>query len=168
MRAKVCTVTLNDEEQTTLRQMLRAGSHEARTLTRARILLLAHEGKGDAEIVTAPGTSLSTVGRMRKQHAQAGLHAALSGAPRPGAMRTPDGTGEAYLVARACSDPPGGRREWTTRLSADRLVTVGIAGTIPDETVRRTSKRGASSRGSTSSGASPRRARRSCGAWRIC
>lgn len=156
MRAKVYTVTLSDEEQAELRQMLRAGSHKARTLTRVRILLLAHDGKGDAEIVTALGTSLSTVGRMRKQYAQAGLHAALYEAPRPGATRTLDGNQEAYLVALACSDPPEGRREWTMQLLADRLVTLGVTETISDETVRRTLKRGASNRGSTSSGASLR------------
>lgn len=156
MRTKMYTVTLSDEEQATLRQLLRAGSHKARTLTRARILLLAHAGKGDAEIVTALGTSMSTVGRMRKQFAQAGLDAALHEAPRPGGTRTLDGNQEAYLVALACSDPPEGRREWTMQLLADRLVTVGIAETISDETVRRTLKRGASNRGNTRSGAFPR------------
>lgn len=156
MRAKVCTVTLSDEEQADLRQMLRAGSHKARTRTRARILLLAHAGAGDPEIVTALGTSMSTVGRIRKQYAQDGLHAALHEAPRPGATRTLDGNQEAYLVALACSGPPEGRREWTMQLLADRLVSVGIAEKISDETVRRTPKRGASSRGGTSSGAFPR------------
>lgn len=155
MRAKVYTVTLSDAAQATLRQMLRAGSHKTRTLTRARILLLAHAGSVDTEIVAALGTSMSTVGRIRKQFAQAGLHAALYEAPRPGATRTLGGNQEAYLVALACSTPPEGRREWTMQLLADNLITLGVVDAISDETVRRTLKRGASNRGSTNNGAFP-------------
>lgn len=153
MRAKVYTVNLSDDEQARLRQMLRGGSHHTRTLTRARILLHAHEGMKDAEIVTALGTSMSTVGRIRTQFAEAGLDAALYEAPRPGGKPTLDGAGEAYLVALACSDPPHGRGEWTMQLLADQLVTLGIVETISDETVRRTLKKGASNPGSTRDGA---------------
>lgn len=155
MRPKVYVVHLSDDEQARLRQMLRGGSHKARTLTRVRILLHAHEGTGDKEIVAALGTSMSTVGRIRKQFAEDGLHAALYEAPRPGGKRTLDGGQEAYLVALACSDPPEGRREWTMQLLADKLVTLEVVEAISDETVRRTLKRGASNRGCTSSGVSP-------------
>ncbi len=156
MRPKVYVVHLSDEEQTRLRQMLRGGSHQARTLTRARILLHAHNGMNDREIIAALGTSMSTVGRVRKQFAERGLDAALYEAPRPGARRALDGAGEAYLVALACSDPPTGQRGWTMQLLADKLVTLGVAETISDETVRRTLKKGASNRGSTRGGASLR------------
>lgn len=109
MRPKTYTVTLSDDEQARLRQMLRGGSHKARTLTRVRILLHAHEGTQDKEIVTALETSMSTVGRVRKQYANAGLDAALYEAPRPGASRTLDGVREAYLVHwRAVTRPKGG------------------------------------------------------------
>ncbi len=156
MRPKVYPVTLNDEEQAQLRQMLRGGSHPTRTLTRARILLHAHDGRKDREIVAALGTSMSTVGRIRTQFAERGLDAALYEGPRPGGKRALDGGQEAYLVALACSDPPHGRREWTMQLLADKLVTLGMVETISDETVRRTLKKGASSRGNTRGGASPR------------
>ncbi len=152
MRPKVYMVHLSDDEQARLRQMLRGGSHKARTLTRVRILLHVHEGMRDKEIVTALGTSMSTVGRVRKQFAESGLHAALYEAPRPGGKRTLDGGQEAYLVALACSNPPAGRRAWTMQLLADKLVTLAVVETISDETVRRTLKKGASNRGSTSSG----------------
>lgn len=156
MRPKVYAVSLSDDEHATAQQLLRGGSHKARTLTRVRILLLAHEGKGDQEIVAALSTSMSTVGRIRKQFATRGLHAALYEAPRPGAKPALDGGQEAYLVALACSDPPDGRREWTMQLLADRLITLGVVETISDETVRRALKKGASSRGNTRGGASPR------------
>ena len=155
MRPKVYTVTLTDEEQALLRQMLRGGNYQTRTLTRARILLHAHEGRKDREIVAALDTSMSTVGRIRKQFAERGLDAALYESPRPGGKPTLDGAGEAHLVALACSDPPHGRSEWTMQLLADKLVTLGVVETISDETVRRTLKKGASSRGGTRGGAFP-------------
>jgi len=156
MRPKVYVVTLNDEEQARLRHMLSRGSEKARTLTRARILLHAHGGTGDKEIVAALHTSMSTLGRIRKQVAESGLDTALYESPRPGGKPTLDGAGEAHLVALACSDPPHGRGEWTMQLLADKLVTLGVVETIADETVRRTLKKGASSRGNTRGGASLR------------
>jgi hypothetical protein len=66
------------------------------------------------------------------------------------------GAQEAYVVALACSTPPDGRNEWTMQLLADKVVALGMVETISDETIRRTLKRGASSHGSTSSGASRR------------
>ena len=155
MRPKVYVVKLSDDEQTRLRQMLHRGSEHARTLTRARILLLAHTGTSDKEIVAALQTSMSTVGRIRTQFAAHGLDATLYEAPRPGGKPTLDGAGEAYLVALACSDPPHGRGVWTMQLLADKLVTLGVVETISDETVRRTLKKGASSRGSIRGGAFP-------------
>lgn len=73
--------------------MLRGGDHKARTLTRVRILIHAHEGMGNKEIVTTLGTSTSTVRRIRhaKQFAENGLHAALYEAPRPGIQRSAGG-----------------------------------------------------------------------------
>ena len=76
-----------EDERARLRQMLRGGSHQTRTLTRARVLLHAHEGTKDAASVTAVGASMSTVGRIRKQFAERGLDAALYEAPRPGGSR---------------------------------------------------------------------------------
>ena len=49
-----------------------------------------------------------------------------------------DGTGEAHLIAVACSDPPAGRERWTLRLLADALVRLEVVETVSYETVRRT------------------------------
>ncbi len=156
MRKKVYVVALTDDERHALHVLIRGGTARARIVNRAQILLHAEEGKADGEIAAALHTSESTVGRIRKRFAEEGLHAALHELARPGGVRRLSGTQEAHLVALACSDPPQGRGEWTMQLLADRLVTLGIVETISDETVRRTLKKGASNRGSTSSGASRR------------
>ena len=73
---------------------------------------------------------------------------ALNESPRPGGKRKLTGKQEAYLVALACSDPPEGKKRWSMRMLADKLVELEVvADGISDERVRRTLKRGASNRG---------------------
>ncbi len=79
---------------------------------------------------------------------------ALNESPRPGGKRKLDGHQEAYLLALACSDPPEGKKRWSMQMLADKLVelevvvVVVVVDGISDETViRRTLKRGRSSRG---------------------
>ena len=90
---------------------------------------------------------VTTVERVRKRFVEEGLEEALSERPRPGATRKLDGHQEAYLVALACSDPPEGKKRWTMQMLADKLVRLEVVEEISDETVRRTLKKGASSRG---------------------
>jgi hypothetical protein len=48
----------------------------------------------------------------------------------------------------ACSDPPEGKKRWSMQMLADKLVELEVVTDgISDETVRRTLKRGTSSRG---------------------
>jgi transposase len=155
MRKKVYIVNLADDERQQLQRLIHGGTARARLVNRARILLHADEGKRDEEIAAALHTSASTVWRIRKRFTEDGVHGALHEVVRPGGARMLTGEQEAYVVALACSTPPEGRREWTMQLLADKVVALGMVETISDETIRRTLKRGGSSRGSTSSGASP-------------
>ena len=123
------------------------GTCGVRKLRRAQMLVLANEGLTDEEIAQALDGSVSTVERVRKRFVEEGLEAALSERPRPGARRKLDGRQEAYLLALASSDPPEGKKHWSMQLLADRLVELEIVEEISDETVRRTLKKGTSSRG---------------------
>jgi len=58
-----------------------------------------------------------------------------------------DGKAEAFLVATACSTAPEGRKSWTLRLLADRLVECEIVESISTESVRKTLKKTNSSPG---------------------
>jgi transposase len=123
------------------------GESKARRIRRAHILLLADEGLKDKQIARSLGAAVTTVERVRKRFVEEGLEAALSERPRPGARPKLDGRQEAYLMALACSDPPEGKKHWTMQMLADRLVELEMVEEISDETVRRTLKRGTSSRG---------------------
>lgn len=150
---KVYIVTLTGEERERLHALVSTGAARARAIKRAPILLLADGGKDDPTIAVALHASVSTVERTRKRFVEQGVEGALTESPRPGGQRRLSGDAEAYLVALACSTPPGGRRQWTMQLLADRLVAMGTVERISDETVRRALKKGASNHGSTSNGA---------------
>ena len=54
--AKIYHVNLTDEERESLRKLIRSGKPSARKVTRARILLLADEGKSDQFIHKTSGS----------------------------------------------------------------------------------------------------------------
>jgi transposase len=132
---------LTDEERAQLVAFTTKGIAAAREVRRARILLLAAEGRRDRAVADAVGCCVGTVARMRRRCAEAGVEAALADRPRPGAAPLLDGKGEAFLVALACTDPPDGTSAWTMQLLAARLVALDIVEQISDETVRRTLKK---------------------------
>lgn len=154
-RPKQHSVSLNDEEHTQLKALIRKGEGNARVLTRARILLLAHDNYFDKDTAEVLRVSASTVLSVRKRFVNEGLEAALYDRARPGAAPRLDGKQEALLVALACSQPDE-RESWTMQLLADKLVELKVVDAISDETVRRTLKKTTSSRGRRSNGVSAR------------
>jgi transposase len=140
-RSKQYEVVLSQAERTQLEAFTRKGIASARELRRARILLLAAEGRGDRDVAEAVGCCPATVAHIRRRCAEAGVEAALRDRPRPGAAPLLDGKGEAFLVALACTDPPAGAACWTMQVLAERLVALDIVDHISDETVRRTLKK---------------------------
>jgi transposase len=104
---KVYVVDLTKEEKAELLELVGKGEARARKMNRAHILLLANEGRTDKDIAQALHTSPSTVERTRRRFVEGGLERALNESPRPGGKRKLTGKQEAYLVALACSDPPG-------------------------------------------------------------
>ena len=160
------------EERVALERLTSAGRAAARTLTHARILLLADtrvEKRSDEEIVDALGTSPCTIARVRQLFVTQGLQAALdrkSQPPRPDKIKV-KGNVEQELVRLACSDPPQGRCRWTLQLLTEELVALGLVRTISTETVRQALKKTTSSPGSWRRGAShPRPTPSSSGAWK--
>jgi len=140
-------VRLKEEEREGLSRYLRRGKSSARSLTRARILLLADEGRDDGEISKALKVSKSTANRIRKRYFEEGLEFALHEKARSGAPTKMDGRIEAQLTLLACSEPPDGRSKWTLRLLADRLVELEAVESISHMSVQRLLKKMKSNRG---------------------
>jgi transposase len=145
--AKRYVVRLEAEERERLRLLTRKGKPSARTVRRAQTLLLADEGRTDEQIAGALHAGLATVARTRQRFVEAGLEAALTERPRPGAAPKLSPKQQAFVVALACTKPPEGRLRWTLQLLANRLVELEVVPAISDESIRRLLKRGRSSRG---------------------
>jgi Homeodomain-like domain len=83
-----------------------------------------------------------TIHRVRQTLVEDGLPEVL--APRRKSQprhRQLDGDQEAHLIALACSQAPAGRRRWTLRMLASKMVELGHTDRVCPETVRQTLKK---------------------------
>src|SRR5512144_314313 len=137
-------VRLTADERIELDNRIRTGKRAASVLLHARILLTANAGADgpdwdDTRIADAVECGTSTVYRVRQAFVTEGLTAALiRKKPTARQYRKLDGAQEAHLIALACSTPPDGRRRWTLRLLADRLVELAVVDASSPECVRTT------------------------------
>ena len=142
--AKRYRVTLTAEEREALGSMISRGRADARKLVHARVLLQVDAAEGrpgwpDTRIAEAVRVSVRTIERVRQRFVEGGLEAALLPKPSPRVYaRKLDGEQEAKLVAVACSGPPEGKKRWTLRLLAERMVELEVVPELSHETVRQT------------------------------
>jgi hypothetical protein len=141
-------VTLTEEERERITTLIQTGSHAARKLLKARILLKADasdagEGWSDSQIAAALETSVDTVARTRQRLVEEGLDAALTRKHSPNSARKRifDGAAEARLIALACSKAPAGRVRWTLQLLEEKVVELKIVERASDNTIGRTLKK---------------------------
>ncbi len=153
---------LSEAERKELKALTRRGKHAARTIKRARILLLADSGQANPlsyeEIMDAVGVCKATVSSTVRQCVLEGVGAALAEKPRPG--REPQFTGEveARLVTLACSEAPEGYARWTVRLLAQQMVVLGYVEEIGKSSVFNVLKKTNSNLGKKPAGAFLKRA----------
>jgi len=143
-------VHLTKAQCTELEAFVAHGKKSAREINRARVLLLAEEGKSDSAIVRLLGLSRGTVYNVRKKYAsrvRRPVREVLQDAPRPGRPIKLDSRVEAQITMLACSEPPEGCSRWTLHLLADKIVTLGVADAISHESVRQLLKKTNSNRG---------------------
>ena len=139
--AKKYIVTLNAEEREALQKLIASGTAPARKLTHARILLKADADWQDQAISEALDVSIPTIERVRQCLVEEGLEAALTRHPPTREyQRKLDGEQEAHLIALACSKPPKGRKRWTLRLLAEKMVVLEYVESVSHETVRKVLK----------------------------
>ena len=140
-RKTIFIVKLTAEDRDYLTQFIRRGKASARSLARARILLMADEGYSNKEIVEVIKVSRPTVNHIRKRYCQEGLDSAINEKPRSGAPPKIDGTIEAQVTLLACSKPPEGKSTWTLKLLADKIVELEVIESISTMSVQRILKK---------------------------
>jgi putative transposase len=147
-------VELSPEQEQTLKAITTKGTHKARVMTRAQILLMAHRQLGDLAIKEALGISVQMAQSIRKHFVLGGLDAALYDAPHTGRPAKFTGQDRAAITALACSEAPTGHAQWSIRLLAEKAVELNVVDGIAPSTVFYILKKTRSSRTAKSSGAS--------------
>ncbi len=148
--------TLSASDRASLYTFIHAGKANARTFTRARILLKADEGWTDQQICAAFDVCRNTCIRVRQLYLEGGLEAVLHDKRQQRYRQAWTSTQAAHLIAIACSPAPDGHDHWTVRLLEGLAVELGFVASISPETIRQLLKKTNSSPGNMSNGASPR------------
>jgi transposase len=146
-------ITLTDEERTALEHFVHRGKANARTLTRARILLKSAEGWSIAELAAAFDVCEQTVTNVRGRFVRGGVEAVLHDKVQQNRRSALSGLQTAHLIAVACSPSPDGHDHWTVRLLAQKAVELGFVTNISPTTIHELLKKTNSSPGSTNTGA---------------
>lgn len=149
MMRKKYLVRLSTQDRQRCLDLTSSGTAHTRTVMHARVLLKADsgpEGPGwtDAAIAEAVEVSPVTVAKLRQRFVSEGLEATLEHyrGPQREYARKLDGRQEAHLLALAHSAPPKGRKCWSLRLLADKMVELAYVDSLSHMTVARTLKKG--------------------------
>ena len=143
---KKYVVRLSKQERSLLRDIVKKLKGTSQKVRRANILLKADVGGPnwpDAKIAEALSCRTRTIENVRRRLVTEGLDAVLNRKKRetPPTPKILDGKQEAEVIALRLGKPPAGFANWTLRLLAEKVVELGIAGSISYETVRRTLKK---------------------------
>ena len=122
MRVAVAIV-LEDEVRDTLRRWARGRTTAARLVLRAKIVLLAAEGKLNKDIAAELDTGMKTVCQWRNRFAQAGLAGIEQDAPRGGRPSTRRVAIAEAILRKTTSEKPVAATHWSTRTLAAELGT---------------------------------------------
>lgn len=123
MRQPAAIIRLTPDERETLEQWTRRGKSEHRSVERARIILLAGQGRTNQQIATALRTRTARVSKWRQRFGKEGL-AGLGDAVRSGKPATYDGTTEKRVLGLLDESPPRGYSQWNGSLLAKALPDV--------------------------------------------
>jgi len=123
-------VTLNRSQREILQQWARSRSLPARQVERARVVLLAAEGKTDLEIAASLKISNQKAARWRRRFLQFDLAGLVKDAPRPGRKPAISGKLKEELIRRTTQSKPANATHWSTRTMAAEMG-------VSEATVRR-------------------------------
>src|ERR1700746_3498058 len=123
-------VTLDQSQREILQQWARSRSLPARQIERAKVVLLAAEGKTDLEIAATLNISNQKAARWRKRFLLFDLTGLEKDAPRPGRKPAISAQRKEELIRRTTQSKPANATHWSTRTMAAEMG-------ISEATVRR-------------------------------
>jgi putative transposase len=150
-------VILSDDQRSALEVLVRRHSTPQPVALRARIIMLAAEGRNNSQIAAQVGLARESVRLWRDRWAtlqalppaDLRVEDRLADAPRPGAPARISAEQVCQILALACAAPQTSGRpitQWTSREVADEIMARGIVAHISPRHAARLLKRGISSR----------------------
>lgn len=146
-------LSLSETERTEAQRFVRQGKANARTFTRAWVLLKLADGWDEAKITETFAISPVTVKNVVRRFAEGGLDLVLHDQVQQRRRQALTGQQAAHLIALTCSPAPDGYDHWTVRLLAGKAVELGFVKSISPNTIHELLKKTTSSPGSTHTGA---------------
>ncbi|WP_220093714.1 helix-turn-helix domain-containing protein [Flexivirga caeni] len=149
-RPKEHVVTLTAADRRKLTRLVTSGTHPARMITRARILLALDETAGPAPdrwvVAQQVGVCEGTVYGVAKRFTGSGgdAQAAIGRKKRaePPVPAKVTGDVEARVIALACTNPPPGYDRWSLRLLEKHVVLTDGIPPLDHSTIGRVLKKG--------------------------
>jgi transposase len=114
-------IVVTDEQRATLQRWARGRSTSVRLMQRARMILMAADGKQNKEIADTLGVQPSTVGRWRQRFADSGLGGIEKDAPRGGRKPTKQCHWAKRIVETTLHKTPSNATHWSVRTLAKHL-----------------------------------------------
>ena len=154
MPKRATAVILSEKEQEGLLQITKRHRSEQQVVLRARIVLAAAQGSGNADIAREVGAHVDTVRLWRDRWVglqgidleTLSLRERLQDAPRPGVKPKFSSKQRCQMAALACEAPAQAGRpisQWSGREIADELKARGIVEQISPRHAARLLKKGA-------------------------
>jgi transposase len=116
-------IILNDAERTTLLRWSRGRSTASRLVLRAKIVLLAADGKLNREIAAELATAPKTVCLWRRRFAEGRLAGIEKDAPRGGRKPSKRNALARKIIHMTTQERPANATHWSTRTLAKKLGT---------------------------------------------
>lgn len=123
-------VKIDDSQRETLVQWARSRSLPARQVERAKVILLAADGKTDLEIAASLHMTNKKAARWRKRFLKLGLAGLEKDAPRPGRKPAIATAVKLELIQKTTQSTPANATHWSTRTMAAEMG-------VSEATVRR-------------------------------
>lgn len=111
-------IVLSPEQRLTLEARARARRAPARSVERARIVLMAADGLQNREIAADLQVTPETVARWRQRFLAGGVAALEQDAPRPGRPRTITAAQVRTVIRKTTQQAPPNATHWSTRTMA--------------------------------------------------
>ncbi len=123
-------VTIDNSQRETLQQWARSRSLPARQVERAKVVLLAAEGKTDLEIAAGLNVSNQKAARWRKRFLRLGVTGLIKDAPRRDRKPVISAKVKEEIIRRTTQSKPTNATHWSTRTMAAEMG-------VSEATVRR-------------------------------